>query len=291
LYIPSRRALRLVEIQESVLPEDEWLIGVSDLGYFKGVGYSMPIVDDADAPNSSVTLYAFLPGLFYCSSQQTSVDGVLIEVSHKEIAGVMLPSFRPEDVRTFDVGKGITFDENGNLQPVEITHDTLGSFGAESFLKDSGLPHETLNYKREMQIATRLAEMIPLGDLKKAYVSSSFLRSRLTKLLDDIEFFGLSPRKRVYVRNMTHPYGTVIDVKYRGIEDEIEMDTGSGIICPDDPELEKELSRLSFSKLVDSGVEIDVERAILDMLLYIRFEFEGSASRNDVLKALFEEGS
>ena len=290
MYIPSRRALRLVEIQESVLPEDEWLIGVSDLGYFKGVGYSMPIID-SDSQETAENLFAFLPGLFYCSAQQTSVDGVLIEVSHKEIAGVMLPSFRPEDVRTFDVGKGITFDENGNIEPVEITLDTLGGFEVESFLKDSGLQHDTFNYKREMEIASRLAEKIPLGELKNAYVSSSFLQTRITKLLDDIEFFGLSPRKRIYVRNIKHPYGTVVDVKYRGLEDEIEIDTGFGIKCPDDPELEKELGSLSFSKLVGSGVEIDVERAILDMLLYIRFEFEGSVSRNDVLRALFEEES
>ena len=280
----------MVEIQESVLPEDEWLIGVSDLGYFKGVGYSMPVIDD-DSQEAIGNLYAFLPGLFYCSAQQTSVDGVLIEVSHKDIAGVMLPSFRPEDVRTFDVGKGITFDENGAIKPVEITLDTLGSFGIESFLKDSGLEHDTFNYKREMEIASHLADMIPLSELKKAYVSSPFLQTRLTKLLDDIEFFGLSPRKRIYVRNMKHPFGTVVDVKYRGLEDEIEIDTGYGIMCPDEPDLEKELGELSFSKLVDSGVEIDVERAILDMLLYIRFEFEGSASRKDVLRTLFEEGS
>lgn len=291
MYIPSRRALRLVEIQESVLPEDEWLIGVSDLGYFKGVGYSMPVIDDSDSPDTSGTLYAFLPGLFYCSSQQTSVDGVLIEVTHKEIAGVMLPSFRPEDVRTFDVGRGITFDVDGNVKPVELTLETLGSFGVESFLKDSGLKHETFNYKREVQIATRLAEKIPLSELKKAYVSSSFLQTRLTKLLDDIEFFGLSPRKRIYVRNMKHPYGTVIEVSYRSLEDEIKLDSRVGINCPDNPELEKALSKLSFSKLVDSGVEIGVERAILDMLQYIRFEFEESVSRKDVLRTLFEGDS
>jgi len=289
LYIPSRRALRLVEIQESVLPEDEWLIGVSDLGYFKGVGYSMPLVDES-TPDNAGTLYAFLPGLFYCSSQQTSVDGVLIEVTHKEIAGVMLPSFRPEDVRTFDVGRGLTL-KKGVLQPIDITLDTLGSFGVESFLKDSGLNHESVNYKREMQIAAHLAEKIPLTDLKKAYVSSSFLRNRLTKLLDDIEFFGLNPRRRIYVRNTKHPYGSVVDVKYTGLGDNLEMDLGVGIICPDDPKLEEEIGKLSFSKLVDSGVEIDVERAILDMLLYIRFEFEGSTSSSDVLTALFEEGT
>jgi len=291
LYIPSRRALRLVEIQESVLPEDDWLIGVSDLGYFKGIGYSMPVADDPDSPELLSNLYAFLPGLFYCSAQQTSVDGVLIEVSHEEIAGVMLPSFRPEDVRTFDIGRGITFDDKGNIIPIEITLETLGSFGVESFLKDSGLKHETFNYKREIQIAAELAERIPLNELKRAYVSSLFLQTRITKLLDDIEFFGLSPRRRVYVRNVKYPYGTVVDVNYRGLEDDIEIDTGTGIKCPDDLELEKELSSLSFSKLVDSGVEIDVERAILDMLLYIRFEFEGRVSRNDVLRSLFGEGS
>ncbi|MFW9981704.1 MAG: hypothetical protein ACFFE3_07295 [Candidatus Thorarchaeota archaeon] len=287
MYIPRKRALRLVEIQESVLPEDEWLIGVSDLGYFKGVGYSMPIVEESNSSDDVGNLYAFLPGLFFCSAQQTSVDGVLVEVSHKEIAGVLLPSFRPEDVRTFDVGRGISFDEKGKIKPIEITYDTLGSFGVESFLKDTGLEYDTFNYKREMQIASRLAEMIPLSELKKAYVSSSFLQSRITRLLDDIEFFGLSPRNRIYVRNTKHPYGSVVDVKYRGLEDEIEIDTGTGIKCPDNPELEKELSKLSFSKLVDSGVETDVERAILDMLLYIRFEFEGNVSRNEVLHTLF----
>ena len=65
--------MRLVEIQEHVLPEDEWLIGISDLGYFKGVGYSMPAMDEANEDEFG-NLYAFLPGLFYCSSQQTSAS-------------------------------------------------------------------------------------------------------------------------------------------------------------------------------------------------------------------------
>ncbi|MHA1963792.1 MAG: hypothetical protein ACXACG_12500 [Candidatus Thorarchaeota archaeon] len=290
MYIPSRRSLRLVEIQESVLPEDEWLIGISDLGYFKGVGYSMPLVNDDENVNESGSLYAFLPGLFYCSSQQTSVDAVLIEVTHKSLSGVVLPSFRPEDVRTFDVGGGITLDETGQIEPVEMTIDTLGSFGVESFLKNSGIGHETFSYKREIQIASHLAEKIPLSDLKRAYVSSSFLQDRLTKLLDDIEFYELKPRMRVYVRNRIHPYGTVVDVKYRGLDDDIDFDTGISIKIPDDAKLEKELGNLSFSKMVDSGVETDVERAILDMLLFIRFELEGSVTHQEVLKKLFEEG-
>jgi hypothetical protein len=286
LFIPSKRSLRLVEIQESVLPEDEWLIGVSDLGYFKGVGYSMPLVNDAADMNESENLYAFLPGLFFCSSQQTSVDAVLIEVSHKSLSGLMLPSFRPEDVRTFDVSGGIVLDETGQIKPVEITIDTLGSFGVESFLEDSGIEHETFSYKREIQIASHLAERIPLSELKRAYVSSSFLQTRLSKLLDDIEFYGLKPRMRVYVRNRKHPYGTVVDVKYKGQDD---FDTGSSFKIPDDTELEKELGSLSFSKMVDSGVEIDVENAILDMLQYIRSKLEGSAGHHDVVRTLFEE--
>ena len=251
----------------------------------------MPLTDEEGEMNESGSLYAFLPGLFYCSSQQTSVDAVLIEVTHKSLSGVVLPSFRPEDVRTFDVGSGITLDESGQMKPVEITIDTLGSFGVESFLKDSGIDHETFRYKREIQIASHLAEKIPLTDLKKAYVSSSFLQTRLTKLLEDIEFLGLKPRMRVYVRNRNHPYGTVVDVKYRGLEDKIDFETGTTLRIPDDIELEKELGNLSFSKMVESGVEIDIERAVLDMILFIRFELEGSVTRQDVLTNLFEEDS
>jgi hypothetical protein len=288
VYIPSRRSLRLVEIQERVLPEDEWLIGISDLGYFKGVGYSMPTADEGNE-NEFGNLYAFLPGLFYCSSQQTSVDAVLIEVTHKSVSGVMLPSFRPEDVRTFDVGAGITIDEKGQIKPVEIRIDTLGSFGVESFLKDLGVEEETFRYKRELQIASHLAEKIPLSELKSAYVSSSFLQTRLTKLLDDIGFYGLKPRMRIYVRNGTYPFGTVVEVRYRGLAEEVVFNSGTSIKVPDNVDLEKELSNLSFSKMVDSGVETDVEKAVLDMLLYIRFELEGSTTHQDVLKKLFEE--
>ena len=201
----------------------------------------------------------------------------------------MLPSFRPEDVRTFDVSGGIALDETGHMKPVEITIDTLGSFGAESFLKDSGIDHETFSYKKEIQIASNLAERIPLSNLKRAYVSSSFLQSRLTKLLDDLEFYGLKPRMRIYVRNRNHPYGTVVDVKYRGLEDVIEFETGMSLKVPDDAKLEKELGNLSFSKMVDSGVETDLERAVLDMLLFIRFQLEGSVTHQEVLKKLFEE--
>ena len=286
MYIPSKRSLRLVEIQESVLPEDEWLIGISDLGYFKGLGYSMPLddtsPDEHDAAQSN--LYAFLPGLFYCSAQQTSVDAVLIEVTERIISGVTLPSFRPEDVRTFDVTGGIVLDENGKIKPVEMTLDTLGGFGAESFLKDSGISHDTFSYKREVQIASSLAGKIPLSDLKRAYVSSSFLQTRLKKLLDDIEFYELKPRNRIYVRNTKHPYGTVVEALYSD-----EQESTTSISLPDEIDLGEHVSKLSFSKLVDEGEETNVTGAIRDMRSFIESELQGNVSSQDVLKKLFEE--
>ncbi len=286
MYIPEKRSLRLVEIQESVLPEDEWLIGISDLGYFKGIGYSMPSADSSpeDIATAEGNLYAFLPGLFYCSAQQTSVDAVLIEVTERIISGVTLPSFRPEDVRTFDVGGGIVLDENGGIKPVEMTLDTLGSFDTESFLKDSGITHDTFSYKREVQIASSLAERIPLSELKRAYVSSSFLQNRLKKLLDDIEFYELKSRNRIYLRNQKHPYGTVVDVLYSG-----DQYAPRKISFPDDNDVEEYVSKLSFSKLVDEGEETNVEGAIHDMRSFIQLELQGRFSRKDVLKKLFEE--
>lgn len=277
-----------MEIQESVLPEDEWLIGISDLGYFKGIGYSMPqeVTDpEGQGESSQGNLYAFLPGLFYCSSQQTSVDAVLVEVTERTLSGVTLPSFRPEDVRTFDVEGGIALDENGEIKSVEVTSDTLGSFEAESFLKDSGLAHDTFSYKREIQIASSLAEKIPLSELKRAYVSSSFLQSRLKRLLDDIEFYEFKPRNRIYLRNQKHPYGTVVEVLYGDGQESV-----TSIQFPDETDLGEEVSTLSFSKLVDEGEETNVEGAIRDMRSYIESELQGNVSRQDVLKKLFEEG-
>lgn len=282
MYIPSKRSLRLVEIQESVLPEDEWLIGISDLGYFQGIGYSMPQTEQE--MSSAKNLYAFLPGLFYCSSQQTSVDAVLIEVTERIISGVTLPSFRPEDVRTFDVGGGIALKDNGEIEPIEMTIDTLGSFDAESFLKDSGISHETFSYKREIQIASSLAEKIPLRELKRVYVSSSFLQARLKRLLDDLEFYELKPRNRIYVRNQKHPYGTVVGALYSG-----DQEADSGIQFPDEIDLGEEIGRLSFSKLIDEGEETTVENAVVEMRSFIETELQGSVTRKDVLKKLFEE--
>jgi hypothetical protein len=287
VYIPSKRSLQLVEIQESVLPEDEWLIGISDLGYFRGIGYSMPRIEtDSERQNTSSqeNLYAFLPGLFFCSSQQTSVDAVLIEVTERTLSGIVLPSFRPEDVRTFDVSGGITPSENGGLKLVEMTSDTLGSFEVESFLKDSGLSYDTFNYKREIQIASSLAKRIPLSELKRAYVSSSFLQSKLKKLLDDIEFYELATRNRIYLRNQKHPYGTIVEVLYSDAQE-----SASSIHFPDDADIGKEVRKLVFSNLADEGEEINVEGAINDMRAFITSELQGNVSRQDVMKKLFEE--
>lgn len=364
LDMRRKNALKLVEIQESVLPEDEWLIGISCLEYFNGVGYSMPTgvhfngnlqyqgglltggrvsadlvqssnIDDplkfskaepdqedllfprtykhddealqASGSSSeeglslenggkefvytslvsnddSSNLYAFLPGIFYCSSQQTSVDAVLIEVSQKQHFGMTLSSFRPEDVRPLDLSQGMMLDENGYGKSVQLTLETLGSFHAESFLKDSGIAPEDMEYCREIELASRLTQWLTLPVLKQAYAASSFLQTRLIKLLDDIEFYGLLPRKRIYVRNEKHPYGTVVDTKYRGLENILELGTYSGIACPDAVDLEMELTSLTFSKTIGVGTETDVEGGIMDLLHMIAEGLEEKTSKEAVLQ-------
>ena len=365
----GKKPLKLVEIQESVLPEDEWIIGISVLDYFNGVGYSMPSsmkldrslgqergfltggiltsdliassnIDDQlkispieygeddrllsgiykheDDPlmassgtegqgvqidylhssllverlldsNESPNLYAFLPGVFYCSSQQTSVDAVLIEVTQTQRFGMTLSSFRPEDVRVLDISKGFMFDEYGSGKSVQVTIDTLGSFQFEDFLKDSGLSTEVMSYSKEVELARRLSGLISFAELKKAYASSSFLRSRLVKLLDDIAFFGLAPRRRIYVRNEKHPYGSVVEVNYRGFDCVLDLGIESGISCDDEVDLEHQLNDLIFTKLMGMGIETDVEVAIMEMFQLIETGLKGKASHGEVLNALSQE--
>lgn len=367
----NKYSLKLVEIQESVLPEDEWLIGISSLEYFNGVGYSMPSgvhldgdliyqrgllsggkvsadliqssnIDDplkfskaeldqedllfpttykhdddtlqASGSSSekglcldnceqefvymslvrndeSSNLYAFLPGIFYCSSQQTSVDAVLIEVTQKQHSGLTLSSFRPEDVRALDLSQGMMLDTNGYGKSVQLTLETLGSFHAESFLKDSGIALEDIEYCREIELASRLTQWLTLPILKQAYASSSFLQTRLMKLLDDIEFYGLLPRKRIYVRNDNHPYGTVVDTKYQGLENILDLGTHSGIACPDEIDLEMQLKSLTFSKTLGVGTETDVEGGIMDLLHLIADELEGNTSKDAVLQKFARRSS
>jgi hypothetical protein len=365
----EKKPLRLVEIQESVLPEDEWIIGISVLDYFNGVGYSMPgnmrldrsllqgegllaggvltsdvlassNIDDPlkivplenededtllsgiynhaedtlsassgtghkgphiDHPPSSIlvekllksgeseNLYAFLPGIFYCSSQQTSVDAVLIEVTQSQRFGMTLSSFRPEDVQTLDISKGFVADANGGRKSVQVSVDTLGSFHFDDFLKDSGISTEVMNYSIEVELARRLSDRIPFPDLKKAYASSSFLRARLMKLLDDIDFYGLAPRRRIYVRNEKHPYGRVVEINYRGFDTVLHLGGESGISCADEIDLEQQLNSLVFTKLIGTGIETDVEVAIMEMFYLIERGLQGETSDKEVLNALSQE--
>lgn len=354
----GKRPLRLVEIQESVLPEDEWIIGISALDYFNGVGYSMPRsqrieqkpgvdrdsslrrrlnldviayskledqletgqgegeVDDAllasseskeneasnDKPHGSIpldslldgqdsmNLYAFIPGIFYCSGQETSVDAILIEVTQNERFGMTLSSFRPEDVRSLDISKGFMLDETGKGKSVQITVDTLGSFHSEDFLKDSGLTVEEMSYSKEIELARRLSGHMPLSELRRAYASSSFLQARLMKLLEDIDFFGLAPRRRIYVRNEKHPYGRVVEVDYRLLNRALYLRGESGVSCPDETELESQLNCLVFTKLMGAGTETTVEEAIIEMLHFIKTGLKKRTSKEEVLDRLSQEG-
>jgi hypothetical protein len=371
LMTAGKKPLKLVEIQESVLPEDEWIIGISVLDYFNGVGYSMPssmnldrslkqsegmlsggkmssdfvassnlddpvkvtlieqdneddllsgtykhnddsvmassgekqkgpVIDypldsrlvESLAENREVTnLYAFIPGIFYCSAQQTSVDGVLIEVTQSQRFGMTLSSFRPEDVLTLDISKGFVFDENGARKAVQTTIDTLGAFHFEDFLNDSGISTAEMQYSKEMELAKHLSRSMLLDELKKAYASSSFLRARLVKLLDDLDFYGLVPRHRIYVRNEKHPYGRVVEVSYRGLDSIHNLGDESGISCVDEVDLEQELNALIFAKLLGTGIETNVEIAIMEMLHLIDRGLGGKTSKKEVLNSLSMGGA
>jgi hypothetical protein len=367
----GKKSLRLVEIQESVLPEDEWILGICVLDYFNGVGYSMPRdmkvdwsheqetgilsgsslsseaitrsnLDDplkivqvekgdedrllsgsykhaddslqassgaeqkgpyiehsniskpfekAADNNKSMNLYAFLPGIFYCSGQQTSVDAVLIEVTQTQKFGMTLSSFRPEDVRPLDVSKGFIFDENKGKKSVQVTVDTLGSFHFEDFLKDSGMPIDDMSYSKEVVLAHHLSTVFSFSELKKAYASSSFLRSRLMSLLDDINFFGLALRHRIYVRDEKHPYGRVVEVDYRGFDCVVNLGIESGISCPDETDFEHQVNDLVFTKLMGMGIETNVEVAIMEMFHLIETGLKKKVTPTDVLSTLSQEGS
>ncbi len=365
----DEQSLRLVEIQESVLPEDEWIIGISNMDYFNGIGYSMPIplrfdkslgyqrgllvggrvtadlpqssnIDDqiilSDAtindddplfkirykiahddlstssrqevdgieieiPQSenlianlehdmeSLNLYAFIPGIFYCSGQQTSVDAVLIEVTQKQLFGMTISSFRPEDVRPLDISTGMILDKSGYGKTVPVSLDTLGSFHSQSFLKDAGLSEDLFEYSREIELAMRLSQWMPTKVLKQAYVSSSFLRNRIIRLLEDIEFFGLLPRRRVYVRNQKHPFGTIVEAQYLSYDAIIDLGSETGIACPDEIDLEMELTHLTFAKSIGPNTEADIESAIMDMFQFFDSKLEGKTNKEDVLLKLTKE--
>ena len=282
-------SLKLVEVQESVLPEDEWILGISNLSYFNGPGYSMPThqKERTDASN----LYAFVPGIFYCSAQQTSVDAVLIEVTQKELFGMTISSFRPEDVRPLDIRTGMVLDESGYGKTVKLSIDTLGTFHSESFLKDAGITTEIIQYSREVELAMRLSQWMPTNVLKQAYAASSFLQARIIRLLEDIEFFGLAPRHRIYVRNEKHPFGTIVEVRYHSYDHIDEMEKKSGISCPDDKGLENEFRDLTFSKPEGLDSETDIENAVMQVLDFINKGLQEKVKKDEVLHILTREGN
>lgn len=363
MVVRTKSTLRLVEIQESVLAEEEWIIGVSDPLYFGGVGFSMPLspmnlqdmvqesdveggvlseeldcssnlddsvkinpvemdpfdellpgtykhgTDGVQASNVAddqgphieyptdntlllsmqrgldrVDLYAFIPGIFYCSSQQTSVDAVLIEVTQKEAFGMTLASFRPEDVRSFSAKYAMQVDASANMKRVGLSLSSLGSFSAKPIMTAASPSLDPERHTVELAIA--LAKRVPLTDLRHAYLASKFLESRLTRLLEDVEFYGLAPRNRIYIRNRKHPYGTVVDVRYRGLDSILDLEGESGISCYDEMDLTVELKDLSFSKPGEVMREVDVEAAIIDMLNMFSSEIGGKTDKEHMLKML-----
>ena len=317
-YIPEKRTLRLAEIQFTVLPEAEWLIGITDLGYFQGIGFSLPIPFNIDyfssgedqgitplhamaSSSDSTNLYAFLPGLFYCSKQNTTVDAILVEVAEKNIFGMTLASFRPESVRSFDIRSGLAVDDSGEIRSVEMSMDTIGKFttGLSEKIAESLKPTLDITgtlslndvaYTREEEIAERLAGMLHLDDLKRAYVSGAILIGQVMTLLHDIEAHGLRPRHRIYVKNQKYPEGKVVEVRYRAIDGIMEFGFRSGVDCPDEVELGLELMKLSFACLVGNGKEVDIEEAIIDTVELFLTKLSARPSKDRVMELIFTEG-
>jgi hypothetical protein len=316
-YIPAERTLRLVEIQFTVLPEAEWLLGITDLSYFQGVGFSLPIPFDVEdfsqnddqgndvlqamaAFSDPGSLYAFLPGLFYCSKQNTTVDGILVEVAERELLGMNLSSFRPEGVRSFDIQGGFAVDESGTIHSVEMSMETIGKFATglsekissltRSFLDTSGtLSLESVGYMREMEIAGILAELVPLKDLKRAYVSGAILTGQVLMLLHDMEFNGLKPRHRIYVKNQRYPEGHVVVTRYPAIDESDGLGFRRGIEFPEEIDLGLELMKLSFAKLIGDGKEVEIEEAILDTYETFYMKLGANPPKDRIVDLIFSE--
>ncbi|MHA1576118.1 MAG: hypothetical protein ACTSU3_02035 [Candidatus Thorarchaeota archaeon] len=372
------RTLRLVEIQLSVLPEDDWIIGIADLSYFKGIGFSMPIsfdetyfvlgedpllrgglghtdihvgksddddigfevenyeedlllsnelesigisivVYDREDPNGlhpdvvedelqfsldqswdQKNLFAFIPGVFYCSSANTSVDGILIEVSQSEILGMELSSFNTECVRSFDISRGISVDDSGKTESSEMSLEEIGQFKAglsaslieslTSSLTDIGVQsYKDLAFARETEVATHLSEMLTFENLKRAYVSGTILIGQMLTLLHDIETNGLYPKFKLYVRNHRYPKGHVIDVRYRTLDTILHLGNGHGVDCPSDVEFEIQMLKLSFAKLIGDGKEVDIESAIIDIYDFLIAQLSYHPSKSEIMKLIFQE--
>lgn len=317
MIIPRERTPQLVEIQLTVLPEAEWLMGLTDLTYFPGVGFSLPIPFDVDCLSRSddhedvllqammesseyTSLYAFLPGLFYCSIQNTSVDAILVEVIQKEMLGMTLGSFRPESVRSFEIRNGLAVDESGNIHSIEMSMDTIGKFatGISTEITNALKPRPDMTetqllkevaYSREIEIAGCLADILPLSNLKRAYTSGAIMTGQLMMLLHDIEARGFRPRHRIYVKNHKHPEGKVVEARYRGLEGMLGTHSQLGIDCPEEVDLGMELMRLSFARMVGNGKEVNIEEAILDTLELFQTNLGTRPTKDQIIELISEE--
>ena len=247
-----------------------------------------------------VNLYAFLPGLFYCSNQHISVDAILIEVTQNEMLGMTLTSFRPEDVRTFDVTKGLIADAMGKMISVPVSLSTLGRFDAAAAYERTSegrgkVPKQAQQgisaYPPEIDAALRLAKMVALKELKQAYLTGTVLARRLKTLLEDIEQKGLMPRCRIYVRNRKYPSGKVIESKYRTLDSILQLNSGSGLDCPEDVDVSLELSKLSFSRLGVVNKEVGIEEAIVESYQFMAKELGDVSSKERVIELVFSGAS
>ncbi|MFW9849585.1 MAG: hypothetical protein ACFFF4_10600 [Candidatus Thorarchaeota archaeon] len=371
MYIPEAQKAGLVELQFTVLPEDEWLIGISDLGYFQGIGFSLPLAFDEqfnavyedyiirsssrdsmfrsesedilipsgksilvpsdgdlisidevpthsdssefDGPalessideeeqfqiefHSDQTLYAFLPGIFYCSKHNKTVDGVLIEVNHKEILEQTVPSFKPEFVTTLDIHSALAIDSDGSVREVGYDMKTVGKFATglistESleFLQDESI-REPLSFNdaafsEENKISKKLLKLLSPEELKQAYVSGAIVTGQLMTLLHDINSYGISPRGRIYIKNSKYPDGQVIEVEYQSLNCILDLSLDAGISIPSDLEIEHDISKLSFAKLIGCSREVDIETTILDTYYYLQGVIGLSPTKDEVLELL-----
>lgn len=372
MYVSEKRSLQLVEIQDSVLPEDEWLIGISDMTYFRGVGFSMPtafgeyqnlqreplissedsgyliafesVAQDSDSyaciihgaaltedseceqiqPSSTgeesglhlvgpdelqpsrfmrldiepVNLYAFLPGLFYVSNERTSVDAVLIEVTQSDMLGMTLSSFRPESVRTFDVTENPATDGRGKNTSVPTGSTALDRLNMDLTRPKTGsarerttgsIPQRNPAYSVEIDTALRLGRTVKLEELKRVYFSGVVVPTRFAVLLADIEFKGLKPRYRVYVRNRKYPSGKVIDARYLTLDNILYLNSETGLECPEDIDVSTELSGLTFSSLGTVNKEVSIEEAIMEYYEFMLSEFGNASSSRRIAELVLSE--
>ncbi|MHA1907807.1 MAG: hypothetical protein ACW98Y_10975, partial [Candidatus Thorarchaeota archaeon] len=246
----------------------------------------------------SSKLYAFLPGFFYCSKHDAMVDGVLIEVTHKEIFGQTFANFKPEFITSFDIKSALAVDKHGEVAEVEFDMSTAGRFAtgvAIASFEDAmnsyqdGITQsiQDVAFSKEIQVSKNLLQLLSLNDLKRAYVSGSIVTGQLLTLLHDIEKNGLNPRNRLYVKNSKYPDGKVVDVVYQGINGILELDGLEGILIPEDMELTAEVSTLSFAKLVGWSKEVDIETGVLETQNLFRSMFGNSPSKDNILRSIF----